>query len=167
MVHDHDENRDFIRLVSVENIRYAAHISKWPIIRDSNSTVIPRLERVLTKGRVNGVFRTGMSVLDLYLLVAGFRYMKASNWWWTVFLRTSGPSNGFIFSMQANSCGPGRSYETGNHTSFNQEKDTLTMLTPPTNLWCELSTLTQSDRSFRKRQRDFSGMDASIADISY
>ena len=55
----HTTHRDFVRLVAIENIHRAEHISNSTTIPDLNSTAIATLSKVLERGIADGSFRPG------------------------------------------------------------------------------------------------------------
>ena len=75
----HDRNVDFVRIVSIENIHYGEHIRQLPAIRLMSSVVLETLGKTLRRGAEEGVFRGGLDVLDVHLLVSSFCFYRVSN----------------------------------------------------------------------------------------
>ncbi len=77
---DHDEsNPVFVRLVSIENIHYAAHMMRSEVIRDLNISVIEVLDDILTRGLESGVFKRKVEAVDLHMLISAFCFFRVSN----------------------------------------------------------------------------------------
>lgn len=77
---DYDEaHPGFIRLVSIENIHHAEHLSQLPAIRKQNASVTHTLEKILARGRKNGEFRSDISALDVHLLISAFCFFRVAN----------------------------------------------------------------------------------------
>lgn len=75
----HTSHRDFVRLVAIENVHEAAHISESQIIHDLNSTAIETLERVLTRGISDGVFRSDIDALDVHMMISSYSVFHVAN----------------------------------------------------------------------------------------
>jgi AcrR family transcriptional regulator len=75
----HTSNRDFVRLVSIENIHRAEHISKSKTIHDLNSTAIDTLDGVLRRGVAEGTFRTDVDALDVHMLISSYSIFPVAN----------------------------------------------------------------------------------------
>jgi AcrR family transcriptional regulator len=77
---DYDENHpNHIRLVSVENIHQARHLSKLKSITETNASAIAMLTSILERGRSEGVFRSDIAALDLHLMISAFCFFRVSN----------------------------------------------------------------------------------------
>ncbi len=77
---DYDEaHPDFIRLVSTENIHHARHIAKSEIIHELNRSVIMILQRVLDRGKRDGVFRPDVDPVDIHLMMSSFCFFRVAN----------------------------------------------------------------------------------------
>jgi AcrR family transcriptional regulator len=77
---DYDEaHPDFIRLVSNENMHHAEHMARSVTIRDLNRGVIKMLERVLDRGKREGVFRQSVDPVDVHLMISSFCFFRVSN----------------------------------------------------------------------------------------
>jgi AcrR family transcriptional regulator len=77
---DYDEaHPDFIRLVSTENTLFARNIAQSTTIRQLNQGVIVALQRVLDRGKREGVFDGAVDPLDVHLLISSFCFFRVSN----------------------------------------------------------------------------------------
>lgn len=77
---DHDEqNPDFIRIVSSENINNAMHMRRSAELSDLNISVIRVLDDILCRGYAQGVFCRQISSLDLHLMISALCFFRASN----------------------------------------------------------------------------------------
>ena len=75
----HDRNVDFVRMVCTENIHYGEYIKKSPAIREMSSLVLQALGSTLERGVREGVFRPGIEVIDLHMLMSSFCFYRVSN----------------------------------------------------------------------------------------
>ncbi|CAG8865693.1 HTH-type transcriptional repressor NicS [Pseudomonas fluorescens] len=75
----HDSNVDFVRIVSTENIHYGEFVKQSPVIREMSSQVLEALGQVLRRGEKEGVFRPGIEVLDVHMLMSSFSFYRVSN----------------------------------------------------------------------------------------
>jgi AcrR family transcriptional regulator len=77
---DYDEaHPDFIRLVSTENMHHARHIAKSEVIHELNRSVISILQRVLDRGKRDGVFRADVDPVDVHLMMSSFCFFRVAN----------------------------------------------------------------------------------------
>jgi AcrR family transcriptional regulator len=77
---DHDENNpEFVRLVSIENIHHATHMKRSSEIGDLNISVIRTIADILERGRKDGVFRREVDPIDLHMLISAFCFFRVSN----------------------------------------------------------------------------------------
>ncbi|MGA7804877.1 TetR/AcrR family transcriptional regulator, partial [Bradyrhizobium sp.] len=77
---DHDEqNPNFIRLVSIENIHRGRHIKHSAPLRELNATIIETLRLILEKGRKEGVFRRDVDAIDLHLAISSYCFFRVAN----------------------------------------------------------------------------------------
>lgn len=77
---DHDEqNPDFIRIVSSENINNALHMKRSAELSDLNISVIRVLDDILCRGYRDGVFRRRIEPLDLHLMISALCFFRVSN----------------------------------------------------------------------------------------
>ena len=75
----HDLNVDFVRIVSNENIHYGEYVKQSPLIREMSSMILDGLAKTLRRGEAEGVFRSGIEVLDLHMLMSSFCFYRVSN----------------------------------------------------------------------------------------
>lgn len=71
--------RDFVRIVSIENIHKGEYIKRSEGIKAMNDTIVQALENILQRGVEQRVFRTGLNPLDVHLLVSSFCFYRVSN----------------------------------------------------------------------------------------
>jgi AcrR family transcriptional regulator len=77
---DHDEqNPNFIRLVSIENIHHGKHLKQHGELRQLNASVIATLERILQRGRKERVFRADVDPVDLHLAISSYCFFRVAN----------------------------------------------------------------------------------------
>jgi len=77
---DYDHaNPEFVRLVAIENIHHARHLSKSAKIRRVNATIISTIKEILERGRRRGVFRAGMRAVDVHMLMSALCFFHVSN----------------------------------------------------------------------------------------
>lgn len=75
----HEENPDFVRLVSVENIHHGAHLKQSETLRNLNSTVIASLNTILERGRAAGLFHADIDAVDLHMMISAPCFYRVSN----------------------------------------------------------------------------------------
>ena len=75
----HDQNVDFVRIISIENIHKGEYIQRSQGIKAMNDTIVHALEDILRRGVEQQVFRTGINALDVHLLVSSFCFYRVSN----------------------------------------------------------------------------------------
>ncbi|WP_197419624.1 TetR family transcriptional regulator [Burkholderia sp. TSV86] len=75
----HDKHRDFVRLVSIENIHGAKYLEQIKSFKNSNVSIIKTLETLLAHGIENGAFRDDIDPIDLHLLISSFCFHRVSN----------------------------------------------------------------------------------------
>ncbi len=77
---DHDENNpDFVRLVSIENIHHANHMKRSSEIGELNISIVKTIGDILERGRKEGVFRREIDAVDLHMLISAFCFFRVSN----------------------------------------------------------------------------------------
>ncbi|MGH3049077.1 MAG: TetR/AcrR family transcriptional regulator [Gaiellaceae bacterium] len=74
----HESHPDFIRLVSIENIAHAEHMTKESF-GDLNSPAIELIGKILERGYAEGVFRRRIDPLDLHLMISSFSFFRVAN----------------------------------------------------------------------------------------
>ncbi|MFV3402535.1 MULTISPECIES: TetR/AcrR family transcriptional regulator [Pseudomonas] len=75
----HANNVDFVRIVCTENIHYGEYVKQSPAIRQMSSMVLEALGKILARGVEQGVFRAGIEVIDLHMLMSSFCFYRVSN----------------------------------------------------------------------------------------
>jgi len=73
------EHPEFLTLLNSENLHRARHLKRSKDIRTLNSPLIATLREVLRRGAAQGVFRSGVDPLQLYVSIAGLAYFFLSN----------------------------------------------------------------------------------------
>jgi AcrR family transcriptional regulator len=75
----HESHPDFIRLVSIENIHRAEHIAGDPELAGLNTPVLDLIERILARGRSDGVFRRDVDAVDLHMVISSYCVFRIAN----------------------------------------------------------------------------------------
>ena len=75
----HDQNVDFVRIVSIENIHNAEYVKRTETIKAMNSKILEGLGVTLRRGAEMGLFREGLEPLDMHLLINSFSFYRVSN----------------------------------------------------------------------------------------
>ncbi len=75
----HEENPDFVRLVSVENIHHGAHLKQSEKLRNLNSSVIVSLATILERGKAAGQFHRDIDAVDLHMMISALCFYRVSN----------------------------------------------------------------------------------------
>ncbi len=75
----HDRNVDFVRIVCNENMLHGEYGMQAAAIRSINKTVLSALDEILQRGAAEGVFRQGLTALDVHLLISSFCFYRVSN----------------------------------------------------------------------------------------
>ncbi len=75
----HDKHRDFVRLITIENIHGAKYMEQLKTIRSRNATVIATLEDLLTRGVATGKFRDDVDPIDLHLVISSLCFHRVGN----------------------------------------------------------------------------------------
>lgn len=77
---DHqDTHPDFVKLVRVENIHHAEHISRSAAIVNVNSPVIELITKILARGDADGVFRRHPDAIDVHMMISSFCVFRLSH----------------------------------------------------------------------------------------
>lgn len=78
--HDyHLQNPGFVRLVMTENIHNGVHLERSKVIQSVNNSAIEMLGRIYERGLKSGVFRAGVSAIDLHFLISAQSFYNVSN----------------------------------------------------------------------------------------
>ena len=75
----HESHPHFIRLVSIENIHEAEHITASETIGALNSPAIEIIGRILEEGREQGVFTSEVDAVDLHAMISSFCFFRVAN----------------------------------------------------------------------------------------
>jgi len=75
----HDKHRDFVRLVTIENIHSAKYIEQVKTFKNRNATVIHTIEDLLARGVASGDFRDDIDPIDLHLLISSLCFHRIAN----------------------------------------------------------------------------------------
>ena len=75
----HEAHPEFIRLVSIENIHHAEHLSELPDLTALGSPAIELIEAILARGREAGAFTRRVDALDVHMLISSFCVFRIAN----------------------------------------------------------------------------------------
>ncbi|HEX6681861.1 MAG TPA: TetR/AcrR family transcriptional regulator [Candidatus Limnocylindrales bacterium] len=75
----HEAHPDFIRLVSIENIHRAQHISRSQILPGLADPALNVLTRILERGRADGQFRDDVDPIDVHMMISAFCVFRTAN----------------------------------------------------------------------------------------
>jgi AcrR family transcriptional regulator len=75
----HDRHRDFVRLVSIENIHGAKYIEHLKTFRSRNASAIVTIEDLLARGIESGQFRDDVDPIDLHLMISSLCFHRVAN----------------------------------------------------------------------------------------
>ena len=75
----HDKHRDFVRLVTIENIHAAKYIEQSKTFKARNSTVVKTIEDLIARGVAAGKFRDDVDPIDLHLMISSFCFHRVGN----------------------------------------------------------------------------------------
>ncbi|SHN55165.1 transcriptional regulator, TetR family [Geodermatophilus obscurus] len=75
----HEAHPDFIRLVSIENIHRAEHISRSEALSGLANPVLDVLGRILERGWDAGLFRDDVDALDVHQVISSFCVFRTAN----------------------------------------------------------------------------------------
>jgi AcrR family transcriptional regulator len=75
----HEAHPEFIRLVSIENIHGGEHLADLPDIAALNSPAIELIDRILARGREEGVFTRDIDALDVHMIISSFCVFRIAN----------------------------------------------------------------------------------------
>ncbi|NIE87069.1 MULTISPECIES: TetR family transcriptional regulator [unclassified Burkholderia] len=75
----HDRHRDFVRLVSIENIHGAKYLEQLKSFKNRNVSIIKTIEELLARGVESGDFRADIDAFDLHLMISSFCFHRVSN----------------------------------------------------------------------------------------
>ncbi|WP_032379219.1 TetR/AcrR family transcriptional regulator [Rhodococcoides fascians] len=75
----HEQNPDFIRLVSTENILRGEHIGTSEALSNLGNPAAELLASILERGQADGLFRTDVDALDIHMAISSFCVFRLSN----------------------------------------------------------------------------------------
>ncbi|MEV7368153.1 TetR/AcrR family transcriptional regulator [Streptomyces sp. NPDC003328] len=75
----HEAHPDFVRLVSMENIRGAEHIAASEKLDSIGSPALEVTGRILAAGRESGLFTADVDAVDLHALISSFCFFRVAN----------------------------------------------------------------------------------------
>lgn len=70
---------ELIRLMSVENIHFGEYLKRSRSIKPLYSGLLDTIEILLRRGQAEGMFRSDVDAVDLYLSISGLAYFFLSN----------------------------------------------------------------------------------------
>ncbi|PKU24238.1 TetR family transcriptional regulator [Telmatospirillum siberiense] len=73
------ENTDFVRIISSENMNYAQYLKQSRNVKELNSNILDSVSRILERGYAEGAFRRKLRPLDLHLMIISLCYYRVSN----------------------------------------------------------------------------------------
>ncbi|MGE4450053.1 TetR/AcrR family transcriptional regulator [Castellaniella sp.] len=73
---DHPE---FLSLLASENLSRASHLKQSGKIREMHSPLVQLLDRLLERGRAQGLFRAGIDPVQLYISIASLGFFYLAN----------------------------------------------------------------------------------------
>lgn len=77
---DHDDqNPDFVRLVSIENIHRAEHMKRSVVLSEMNIAVIDIITAILKRGYADGSFVRRVDPVDLHMMISAQCFFRVSN----------------------------------------------------------------------------------------
>ena len=75
----HHSNEAFIRLVMIENIHHGDYLARSKTIQELNVSAIGELERIYQRGLQQGVFRKGLTAIELHWQISALCFFNVSN----------------------------------------------------------------------------------------
>lgn len=75
----HHSHEAFIRLVMIENIHHGDYLARSRTIQDLNVSAIGELERIYQRGLQDGVFRKGLTAIELHWQISALCFFNVSN----------------------------------------------------------------------------------------
>jgi AcrR family transcriptional regulator len=73
----HESHPDFIRLVMIENIHRAEHMTDS--LANLNTPAIEIIGRILDRGRAEGVFKRDVDAVDVHMMISAFCVFRVAN----------------------------------------------------------------------------------------
>ncbi|WP_221584639.1 TetR/AcrR family transcriptional regulator [Microbacterium sp. G2-8] len=75
----HVRHSEFIRLVMIENIHRAEFLRRIDSLRELGQPAVDMLERILRRGRADGIFRDDIEAFDLHMLISAYCVFQVAN----------------------------------------------------------------------------------------
>ncbi|HEV3424051.1 MAG TPA: TetR family transcriptional regulator [Paraburkholderia sp.] len=75
----HDRHRDFVRLITIENIHGAKYVEQLKTFKSSNASAIHTIEDLLARGIAAGQFRSDVDAIDLHLMISSMCFHRIGN----------------------------------------------------------------------------------------
>jgi AcrR family transcriptional regulator len=75
----HESHPDFVRLVAIENIHYAKHLSSSSSREVLAAPALDVLTRIMERGREAGLFRDDLDALDVHMIISAFCVFRGAN----------------------------------------------------------------------------------------
>ncbi|XVU29598.1 TetR/AcrR family transcriptional regulator [Actinoplanes sp. CA-054009] len=75
----HEQHPDFVRLVAIENIHYAKHLSSSSSREVLAAPALEVLSRIMERGRAAGLFRDDLDALDVHMIISAFCVFRGAN----------------------------------------------------------------------------------------
>lgn len=75
----HADNPDFVRLVMIENIHHARHLSSSTKIGRLNLSVIEMIAQICRRGCEQGLFRDALDPVEIHLAISALSFYSVSN----------------------------------------------------------------------------------------
>lgn len=75
----HDRHRDFVRLITIENIHGAKFVEQLKTFKSNNASVIHSIEDLLARGVAAGAFRDDVDAIDLHLMISSMCFHRIGN----------------------------------------------------------------------------------------
>jgi AcrR family transcriptional regulator len=75
----HQQNPDFVRLVSNENLHHGKYVSQSTSIPTLNVPAIDTIGRIVERGKEEGVFRDDVDPTDLHMSISALCFYNVSN----------------------------------------------------------------------------------------
>jgi len=72
---------ELISLINSENLHRARHLSRSKKVRELHSPFVKLIADILRRGAAEGVFRSGLDPVDVYITIAAVGYFYLSNNW--------------------------------------------------------------------------------------
>lgn len=75
----HESHPDFIRLVSIENVHYAEHLTRSAVRPGLANPALEVLTRILRRGYESGQFRGDADPLDIHMIISAYCVFRTAN----------------------------------------------------------------------------------------